>query len=649
MAAENFIEALHRLKEIHEKEVLGMQAKLSELTMEKCRDGQRIEELFSKNHLLREQHKVLNENIKVLENRLRAGLCDRCTVTQELAKKKQQEFENSHLHNLQQISSLNSEMNNLKEEKRFLLEELKKLKNFDEINKPSRSHTPEDKLASDSPRSPTTSTSQKKALEQMSKDSETQESLSNYQIEDKSTVASRLSPGGKSSQVGIGCQDNCLQQMNFQNVTGAQKLFLSKPNQQRISNQLHGTIAVLRPGCKGGQVGMGTSPSLSKRTVNHDLHSKASSDSYATLSKFDSLKQVIPEEQLCLLSQHLAQRQLEQRCPGVSGEAMGRYLLTKSREAEMVKKRSQEDWDERAAMAELHGAVLYMREQGYRNRLMHPEERERLQYILTRQHQEQRSPKSPGEIPKSLERDGHQEGRLSLLEVLSKRLRNSYQDNHPEEQEWEVKASAVPEKEHEDESTPDKPLDLSDTKRAQLHQHNEHRKEHRGMFDTYSPTVSNSSPPKIAPSTDIVGEKEENRLTCKTEHERTEQKDIKNVLEPNPCLENKSESTRIKITTRGQKRECESEPDEEEESVEVQSNHEELDEVNTSCSEAETDTLWHAHTGSTREEFVQNKTKAEHKWGRKGTKASKKSSKRKRRVRDLPAESDTSHEGDYTR
>lgn len=35
--------------------------------------------------------------------RLRAGLCDRCMVTQELARKKQQEFENSLLQNLQHV------------------------------------------------------------------------------------------------------------------------------------------------------------------------------------------------------------------------------------------------------------------------------------------------------------------------------------------------------------------------------------------------------------------------------------------------------------------------------------------------------------------------------------------------------------------
>ncbi|OWK03383.1 hypothetical protein Celaphus_00007758, partial [Cervus elaphus hippelaphus] len=77
-------------------------------------DAQRVEELCAKNHQLREQQKVLKENLRVLENRaaprhpssphrLRAGLCDRCMVTQELARKKQQEFESSLLQNLQHV------------------------------------------------------------------------------------------------------------------------------------------------------------------------------------------------------------------------------------------------------------------------------------------------------------------------------------------------------------------------------------------------------------------------------------------------------------------------------------------------------------------------------------------------------------------
>ncbi|XP_013916733.1 PREDICTED: DNA endonuclease RBBP8-like [Thamnophis sirtalis] len=90
-------------------------------------DNQRIEELFTKNHQLREQQKGLKENVKVLENRLRAGLCDRCQVTQEVAKKKQHEFMKAHFQGLQHIFILTNELNKLREENKSLKEDLKRL------------------------------------------------------------------------------------------------------------------------------------------------------------------------------------------------------------------------------------------------------------------------------------------------------------------------------------------------------------------------------------------------------------------------------------------------------------------------------------------------------------------------------------------
>ncbi|CAG13390.1 unnamed protein product, partial [Tetraodon nigroviridis] len=67
-------------------------------------DTRRMEELFSKNQQMKEQQRLLNETIQTLENRLRAGLCDRCTVTQELARRRQQEFEASHMQSLQHMT-----------------------------------------------------------------------------------------------------------------------------------------------------------------------------------------------------------------------------------------------------------------------------------------------------------------------------------------------------------------------------------------------------------------------------------------------------------------------------------------------------------------------------------------------------------------
>ncbi|XP_058266305.1 uncharacterized protein rbbp8l isoform X2 [Hemibagrus wyckioides] len=96
MAVENFTELLHKLKEVHEQELEGLQQKVLELTNKK--------------------------------NWLRAGLCDRCTVTQEMAKKRQQEYENSQLQSLQHISILMGEINALVKENERLKEEVKSLR-----------------------------------------------------------------------------------------------------------------------------------------------------------------------------------------------------------------------------------------------------------------------------------------------------------------------------------------------------------------------------------------------------------------------------------------------------------------------------------------------------------------------------------------
>ncbi|XP_005174176.1 RBBP8 N-terminal-like protein [Danio rerio] len=128
MAVESFPELLQKLREVHDNELEGWQEKVLELTNKKNIDTKRLEELHSRNQQLREQQRILTENIKQLENRLRAGLCDRCTVTQEMAKKRQQDFENSQIQSLQHISLLVSEMNTLKKENDRLRDELKTLR-----------------------------------------------------------------------------------------------------------------------------------------------------------------------------------------------------------------------------------------------------------------------------------------------------------------------------------------------------------------------------------------------------------------------------------------------------------------------------------------------------------------------------------------
>ncbi|XP_034060949.1 uncharacterized protein rbbp8l isoform X2 [Gymnodraco acuticeps] len=115
---ECFNSLLLKLREVHEREVEGWQMKIQELSNKKGCDTKRMEDLFTKNQQMKEQQRLLTENIKTLENRLRAGLCDRCTVTQEVAKRRQQEFEASQIQSLHNLSLLAGEMNNQKKRTR---------------------------------------------------------------------------------------------------------------------------------------------------------------------------------------------------------------------------------------------------------------------------------------------------------------------------------------------------------------------------------------------------------------------------------------------------------------------------------------------------------------------------------------------------
>ncbi|XP_051915744.1 uncharacterized protein rbbp8l isoform X2 [Hippocampus zosterae] len=152
---ESFNELLLKLREVHERELEGWQMKVQELSNKKGCDTKRMEELFTKNQQMKEQQRILTENIKTLENsfhsfnsssfvilcscdatrRLRAGLCDRCTVTQEVAKRRQQEFEVSQMQTIQHITLLAGETNALKKENRRLRDEIDHLRE-------ALSHTP---------------------------------------------------------------------------------------------------------------------------------------------------------------------------------------------------------------------------------------------------------------------------------------------------------------------------------------------------------------------------------------------------------------------------------------------------------------------------------------------------------------------------
>ncbi|XP_062361245.1 RBBP8 N-terminal-like protein [Cinclus cinclus] len=386
MTTESFAEFLHKLKEIHEKEVQGLHSKVTELTTEKCRDAQRIEELFAKNHQLREQQKVLKENVKVLENRLRAGLCDRCMVTQELAKKKQNEYETSHFQSLQHIFILSNETSRLREENKTLKEELKRLRSLEDrtktpgVSSRESCSTPSSPLTLLSPVSRNVSTEkvEHREVEEAHQDVPDLE-LSEEKPPEKlqrSSPSSRTSPG-----------------------TVLQEVSLAEIASQRISNQLHGTIALVRPGSRPCPLEKSpseaaVSPPARKTPLPPEREHSPSLEAYLTASKLDSpkvspsyenLKLSARREQLCLLHKHLSLHQLglASHCTPADRDRFPSHLLcTKAAEG---RTRSRDSWEEHAALLKLPATMVYVRDQHLEGKLHLLKHRERLQHLLLQQ------------------------------------------------------------------------------------------------------------------------------------------------------------------------------------------------------------------------------------------------------------------------
>ncbi|XP_032461935.1 RBBP8 N-terminal-like protein [Phocoena sinus] len=287
---ESFMESLNRLKDVHENEITGLQNKLLELNSERCRDARRAEELCAKNRQLREQQRALKENLRALENRLRAGLCDRCMVTQELARKKQQEFESSLLHSLQHVFLLSAELTRLQEENDALKEEVKQLR--------GPGAKPQFREGAPGPLSPLLfpSLGTRKAVTEkpLEGHEEVEDGHAERPVGYGTSPVAKISPGA--------------------NLPEPRAPDMSP---QHISNQLHGTIAVVRPGSRACSANRGSVNGTSPLPPPRSSPPSPSGEHSLPLDSFlqaslpsakpcESPESSLQADRLCHLNRHLA-------------------------------------------------------------------------------------------------------------------------------------------------------------------------------------------------------------------------------------------------------------------------------------------------------------------------------------------------------
>uniref|UniRef100_A0A8C7BQX4 RBBP8 N-terminal like n=1 Tax=Neovison vison TaxID=452646 RepID=A0A8C7BQX4_NEOVI len=357
---ESFTESLNRLKEVHENEV---RAEQKTSWARPHRDAQRVEELCTKNHQLREQQKALKENVRVLENRLRAGLCDRCMVTQELARKKQQEFENSLLQSLQHV---------------FILSEPHPLSPF--------RLKPQCREGASDPPSPLLlpSPGAWKAIKE--KTLEGQEEAQDDHPGAKKSTGHRTSPVAKISPSA--------------NLPETRAPDVSP---QRISNQLHGTIAVVRPGSQACSTDQGPTngtpplPLTRSSPPSPPYEHSLPLDSFLPASRAprESLKRSLQADHLFLLNHHLS---LHLQSPPYSPQAPP--TIPRGPRPQGLKAGEAEAWEESAGLLGLPRALVDVRDprlEGALHLLLSQQLRAQGRRVSARR----RGPPTPGGTPPS--------------------------------------------------------------------------------------------------------------------------------------------------------------------------------------------------------------------------------------------------------
>ncbi|XP_071428889.1 RBBP8 N-terminal-like protein isoform X2 [Pithys albifrons albifrons] len=305
-------------------------------------------------------------------------------VTQELAKKKQNEYETSHFQSLQHIFILSNETNRLREENKTLKEELKKLRSLEDrpknagVTSRESSSTPNSPLALLSPVSRNAGT--EKAAHREAE--EAHHDVADLELGEEKPSAQRSSPSSRTSP-----------------GTVLQEVSLAEMASQRIANQLHGTIALVRPGSRPcllekSPSGTAVSPPARKSPLPPEHEHSPSLEAYLTASKLDSpkvapsyenLKLTTRREQLCLLHKHLSLHQLASHCASADrdGSSFSSHLL-RTKDAD-GRARSRDGWEDHTALLKLPATMVYVRDQHLEEKLHLLKHRERLQHLLMQQ------------------------------------------------------------------------------------------------------------------------------------------------------------------------------------------------------------------------------------------------------------------------
>ncbi|XP_055007234.1 DNA endonuclease RBBP8 [Boleophthalmus pectinirostris] len=139
-----FEDLWRQLGDCHQNAFQELEAKIAKLKKERCLDAQRLEVFFNRNQQLKEQNKSLQDTISGLEERLRAGECERCTILEDSLK-------NIEDHNTFLINKLKQEKKVLEDNNKKLNAELEKLNKAGFDCQRSSSPEPDDCFIPDSP------------------------------------------------------------------------------------------------------------------------------------------------------------------------------------------------------------------------------------------------------------------------------------------------------------------------------------------------------------------------------------------------------------------------------------------------------------------------------------------------------------------